>query len=126
MEQYKNNICIEELNPTFLFTWKGTRRRDKDEATFHSHDHLEMAFILSGEGKYRFDDGVISVKEGDLLIINPGVKHQALACPEAAAHYGVFCGGAGRQAARVSGQYASGARGRPCYAHCRGTASKVV
>lgn len=84
MEQCKNDmcICIEELNPTFLFTWKGTRRRDMDEATFHSHDHLEMAFILSGEGKYRFDDGVVSVKEGDLLIINPGVKHQALACPD--------------------------------------------
>ena len=76
-------IKVEELNPTFLFTWKGTRQRDKDEANYQSHDHLEMAFILSGEGKYRFDDGVISVKEGDLLIINPGVKHQALACPNA-------------------------------------------
>lgn len=84
VEQSKNNICIciEELNPAFLFTWKGTRRKDMDEATFHSHDHLEMAFILSGEGKYRFDDGIISVREGDLLIINPGVKHQALACPD--------------------------------------------
>ena len=76
-------IKVEELNPTFLFTWKGTRQRDKDEANYQSHDHLEMAFILSGEGKYRFDDGVISVQEGDLLIINPGVKHQALACPNA-------------------------------------------
>lgn len=84
MEQCKNNRCIniEELNPTFLFTWKGTRRKDKDEASFHSHDHLEMAFILSGEGKYRFDDEIVSVGEGDLLIINPGVKHQALACPD--------------------------------------------
>lgn len=76
-------IVIEELNPTFLYTWKGTRARDSDEASYHSHDHLELAFILSGEGRYRFEDGIISVKEGDMLILNPGVKHQALACPEA-------------------------------------------
>lgn len=84
MEECKNNMCIniEELNPAFLFTWKGTRQKDKDEASFHSHDHLEMAFILSGEGRYRFDDEIVSVREGDLLIINPGVRHQALACPD--------------------------------------------
>lgn len=76
-------ISIEELNPTFLYTWKGTRDRNRDEASFHSHDHLELAFILSGEGRYRFEDGIIPVKEGDVLIINPGVKHQALACPGA-------------------------------------------
>lgn len=83
-EERKENggIVIEDLNPTFLFTWKGTRRKDRDEAAFHSHEHLEMAYILSGEGKYRFEDGICSVKEGDLLIINPGVRHQALACPE--------------------------------------------
>lgn len=76
-------ISIEELNPTFLYTWKETRDKNRDEASFHSHDHLELALILSGEGRYRFEDGIIPVKEGDVLIINPGVKHQALACPEA-------------------------------------------
>ena len=38
---------------------------------------------MSGVGRYRIDDGIVPVQEGDLLIINPGVKHQALACPEA-------------------------------------------
>ena len=78
----REQMVIEDLNPTFLFTWKGTRRRDRDEASFHSHDYLEMAYIMSGEGKYRFEDGICPVKEGDLLILNPGVRHQALACPE--------------------------------------------
>ena len=41
---------LDQLNPTFLFTWKGTRL--KDEARYHSHDFIEMAFILSGHGKY--------------------------------------------------------------------------
>ncbi len=85
MEKYNNNGCIliDDLNPTFLYTWKGTRDKARDEASFHSHNHLELAFILSGEGRYRFEDGIVCVKEGDVLIINPGVKHQALACPEA-------------------------------------------
>lgn len=85
MEENKECKCIaiEELDPTFLFTWKGTRDRDKDEANFHSHDYLEMAFVLSGEGLYHFEEGIVSVKEGDLLIMNPGVKHQALACKTA-------------------------------------------
>lgn len=72
---------IEELDPTFLFTWKGTR--NKNECAYQSHDHLEMAVVLSGTGKYRFEDGIVPVQEGDLLIINSGVKHQALICPEA-------------------------------------------
>lgn len=76
------NQCmkIEELDPTFLFTWKGVRC--KDECVYQSHDHLEMAVILSGAGKYRFEDGIIPVQEGDLLIINSGEKHQAITLPE--------------------------------------------
>ena len=35
---------LDQLNPTFLFTWKGTRL--KDEELYHSHDFIEMAFIF--------------------------------------------------------------------------------
>ena len=35
------NVRLEELNPTFLFTWKG--RREKDEQRYHCHDYLEIA-----------------------------------------------------------------------------------
>ncbi|MBR6665584.1 MAG: helix-turn-helix domain-containing protein [Lachnospiraceae bacterium] len=67
---------IEDLNPTFLFTWKGTRQQSEER--YHSHDYLEMAFVMSGSGKYHIDDVIYDVKEGDFLIFNPGVKHQAL------------------------------------------------
>ena len=83
MEEKRTGITVEELDPAFLFTWKGTRHKDKTEAVYTSHDHLEIAFILSGEGRYRFEDGIFPVREGDLIIINPGVMHQALCCPEA-------------------------------------------
>lgn len=75
MEQ-KKDIRVEELNPTFLFTWKGTR--NEDEENYHSHDFLELAFVLSGKGRYRIEGDIYEVREGDLLILNPGVKHQAL------------------------------------------------
>lgn len=72
----EKDIIAEDLNPTFLFTWKGTRLCD--EKNYHSHDHIEMAFILSGRGRYRIDDRVYPVEEGDLIIFNPGTYHQAL------------------------------------------------
>lgn len=83
MEEWKNTKVIEDLNPTFLFTWKGTRKKDRDEDHYHKHDFVELAYILSGEGRYRIEGNIYSVKEGDLLILNPGVQHQALSCPEA-------------------------------------------
>lgn len=67
---------LDQLNPTFLFTWKGTRL--KDEERYHSHDFIEMAFILSGHGKYKIADRLYDVSEGDIIILNPGQKHQAL------------------------------------------------
>ncbi len=72
----RKDIFGDDLNPTFLFTWKGTRLCD--EKKYHSHDHIEIAFILSGQGRYRIDNELYSVEEGDLLILNPGVQHQAL------------------------------------------------
>lgn len=75
MEKQELNLVIEDLNPTFLFTWKGTRYIN--EELYHSHDYLEMAFVMSGVGRYRIADKMYDVKEGDLLIFNPGVKHQA-------------------------------------------------
>lgn len=82
-EQKTTEISIDEMDPTFLFIWKGTRHKGNEEPGYRSHDFLELAYVLSGEGKYRINDKIYPVKEGDLILINPGVKHQALLCPEA-------------------------------------------
>ncbi len=71
-----NSCIIEELDPTFLFTWKG--KRMADEKNYHSHDYPELAYVLSGVGKYRIADKIYDVSDGDLIVINPGQKHQAL------------------------------------------------
>lgn len=80
--QQTGKISIDEMDPTFLFIWKGTRPKDKNPAEYKSHDYLEVAYVFSGEGKYRIEDRIYTVQEGDLVIINPGVRHQALCCPE--------------------------------------------
>ena len=71
------SIFEKELDPTFLYAWKGIRTQNED--SYHSHDYIEIAFILSGKNKYRIDDNVYDIAEGDFLILNPGVKHQAIA-----------------------------------------------
>ena len=76
----RNDLKIEELNPTFLFTWKGTRMNSEDQ--YHSHDFPEIAFVLSGCGRYHIEGKIYEVAEGDLIIINPGVHHQAIDTPE--------------------------------------------
>lgn len=80
MEADRAGSLVEELNPTFLFTWKGTRKKDEDN--YHSHDFLEMAFVLSGIGKYKIEERMYEVSEGDLIVFNPGVRHQALIMEE--------------------------------------------
>ena len=72
------NDCFFErdLNPTFLYTWKGVRTQS--ELNYHSHDYIELVFVLSGKCRYRIDGNVYDVTEKDLVILNPGVKHQAL------------------------------------------------
>lgn len=76
-EAQMEEILFDELLPTFLFAWKGMRTRD--ELKYHCHDaHIEISYIVSGRGQYRIDGSVYDVSEGDLLIFNPGVYHQAL------------------------------------------------
>ena len=74
-----DSIFSQELNPQFLFTWKGIRNK---QDAYHSHDYLELDFVLSGNGRYRIDDHVYDVTEGDILILNPGVMHQVILVEE--------------------------------------------
>jgi len=78
MESYKNttHIRIDELNPTFLFAWKG--KRTSDDAGIHSHDYPKLIFVLSGKTRIRMEESILDVEEGNLVVINPGVKHQVL------------------------------------------------
>ena len=51
----------------------------KYEGDWHSHPHThqfsELFYILHGEGVFYIEDNRISVKQDDLIIINPNVEH---------------------------------------------------
>lgn len=68
------------FDPRLLFVWKNSLKGTKTE--YHSHDYLQVAFVMSGNGKYRLDDKIYEVTEGDLLVLNPGTKHQPLPMEE--------------------------------------------
>lgn len=80
----------DELNPTFLFTWTGTRKPGEN-SEYHSHDFLEMFFIQSGTGHYLVEGELVAIEEGDLLIINPGIRHQSRIAPETKLPATEFC-----------------------------------
>ena len=71
-----STIKIEEFNPTFLYFFKGTKT--VDGPLYDGHDYGKIVFILAGQGKYRIADTVYPVAEGDILLINPCVKHQVI------------------------------------------------
>src|SRR5699024_10915109 len=44
-------------------------------STSHTHDFNDLFYIVSGNGAFVLSDQEISVKENDLVIINPYVEH---------------------------------------------------
>lgn len=44
---------------------------------FHSHNHLEFQYILSGEGRLVSETGKTPFRAGTLLVIPPGVSHRS-------------------------------------------------
>lgn len=73
------DITIGDLNPTLLFTGKYYIRDTGEE---HFHDNAEIVCILSGEQKFSIQGKVYDVSSGDIIILNPGVRHHTIATNE--------------------------------------------
>lgn len=71
-QQY--DITFEDLNPTFLFSVQMVRHATEQP---HSHDFIEIAMILDGEGEFFVEGEVFPVRKGDLVLLNPGMTHQS-------------------------------------------------
>ncbi len=61
------------FNPEILYIYHCSGENYLGEN--HYHDFLEMSIILNGTVSYNIEGEILSVKEGDLLIFNPGVHH---------------------------------------------------
>jgi len=68
-------LMFEELNPTFMYAWKVMGNRKEN---YHNHDFLQLVIVLSGTGRYKVGDAIYSIKEGDILIVNPTEWHTSL------------------------------------------------
>lgn len=63
------------FNPQMLFCVKGVRQsKDKN----HSHNHMEIAYIISGKAIFNINGVSYEVKEGDIVLINPYEQHYGI------------------------------------------------
>lgn len=75
----KFDITDNDFNPTVLFASKSKLVRD---GNYHQHDYAELTCILSGKGKYHIEGKNYEVQAGDVVMCNPGIKHQSLEANE--------------------------------------------
>lgn len=76
MQAQNFDITQGDLNPTFLFSCIFKTR--EDETNYHSHDFIELVVILKGRRVFYIDGNYYTVKEGDMLFLNPGTYHMSL------------------------------------------------
>jgi AraC-like DNA-binding protein len=73
MCQHQFDVTYYDFNPTIFFA---SKQKMLKESTYHDHDFTELTFILSGKGKYLVDGRIYDVEAGDIIMCNPGIKHQ--------------------------------------------------
>lgn len=66
------DITYNDFNPTVFYV---SKVKMTAEGVYHDHDFTELAYILSGKGRYIVEGKEFNVEAGDLVICNPGVKH---------------------------------------------------
>lgn len=67
------DITYNDFNPEVFYVSKLKMLKD---GVYHDHDYMEISYILSGKGQYMIEGTVYDVVSGDLVLCNPGVKHQ--------------------------------------------------
>ena len=75
----KYDITENDFNPTVMFASKSKLVGDGE---YHAHDYTELTVILSGKGKYYIEGNNYEVQTGDVVMCNPGIKHQSLEANE--------------------------------------------
>lgn len=66
------DITYSDFNPTVFYV---SKVKMVMEGVYHDHDFAELAYVLTGKGKYLVEGQEFDVEAGDLVICNPGVKH---------------------------------------------------
>jgi len=73
MCQCSFDLTYNDFNPTIFFA---SKQKMTKESAYHDHDFTEFTYILSGKGRYHVEGIMYDVEAGDIIMCNPGVKHQ--------------------------------------------------
>ena len=70
----KNLETLQKLN--FQLLYASTSKYEGDwQSLPHTHHFTELFYVISGLGKFLVEDRLITVKENDMVIVNPNVAH---------------------------------------------------
>lgn len=73
LPQYVFDISDTDFNPIVFYACK---QRVTQANEYHDHEFTTFTYILSGQGKHMVDGRIYTVAAGDLILCNPGSKHQ--------------------------------------------------
>lgn len=70
-------LCInaEEFNPQILYAFKAYNKNGY-LGKYHCHDFIEFSYLVSGSVTYIVENSTYEIKEGDLMVFEPGIYHQ--------------------------------------------------
>ncbi len=66
------DITYGDFNPTLLFAGKWYATKNIEE---HSHDFTQITYLLSGQQTVMLDERTYEISSGDLVLVNPEVRH---------------------------------------------------
>lgn len=65
-----DHLSYGDFNPHLLYIGKKVPEVSGED---HSHDYLELTYILSGQARYYIEGKEYLLQPGDLLVGNPGL-----------------------------------------------------
>ena len=85
----KNLETLQKLN--FQLLYASTSKYEGDwQSLPHTHHFTELFYVISGQGNFLIEDQLITVRENDMVIINPNVEHTEKSLDSSPLEYIVF------------------------------------
>lgn len=72
---FENGISELDFYPRLIHTGKVIRTGGYE---VHTHNFMEITYVVSGEGEYILGDKKFTIITGDLILVNPGIPHASI------------------------------------------------
>ena len=76
MEKLLSRNYIKKGDDIYVIHYKQSKLEPK-----HTHEFIEIVYIIEGAGRHKIDDDLYEVKKGNLLFIRPGQVHSFVPDP---------------------------------------------